>query len=312
MRLWHGAKKKLEQMISADKASKTILVVEGNHEGLVTKASDGSLIGAAERYGAVLQGLDKNAQITITRPHFAADPAPPVHWPDIKGVVFTGAGVYWQADADEAAPARKIMEAAFARSLPVFGSCYGMQLGVAVLGGRMQANPLGPEIAIARDIQINDAGQKHTLYRKKPARFDALCMHRDDVLDAGQGLSVLSGNAHCAIQAVAAKTPDICFWGVQYHPELHFSDIARYLERSDIEGFSKTSDAIGLNAPAGLSKDEIVADFHALNKEQYKEEDKERYKEEDEEALKERYSLSPALLKRSVHECELSNWLASF
>ena len=122
-------------MISADKSSKTILIVEGNHEGLVAKASDGTLIGAAERYGAVLQGLERNIQIAITRQHFTADPAMPVHWPDIDGVVFRGASVYWSADADEAAPACKIMEAAFASSLPVFVSCYGMQLGVAVLGG---------------------------------------------------------------------------------------------------------------------------------------------------------------------------------
>ena len=287
-------------MISADKSSKTILIVEGNHEGLVVKASDGTLIGAAERYGAVLQGLERNIQIAITRPHFTVDPALPVHWPDIDGVVFTGAGVYWSADADEAAPAQKIMEAAFACSLPVFGSCYGMQLGVAVLGGRMQANPSGPEIAIARDIQVNDAGEKNALYENKPTRFDALCMHRDDVLDTGQGVSVLSSNAHCAVQAVVAKTQDIHFWGVQYHPELHFNDIARFLKRSDIEGFSQTAEAIGLNAPAGLSKEEIIADFQCLNK------------EGDEAALKARYGLSQTILSRSVHECELSNWLASF
>ena len=43
--------------------------------------------------------------------------------------------------------------------LPVFGSCYGMQLGVAVLGGRLYANPSGLEIAIARDIRLSDAGK---------------------------------------------------------------------------------------------------------------------------------------------------------
>ena len=73
-------------------------------------------------------------QITITRPHFSNDPAPTVHWQDIDGVVFTGSGVYWSADEAEAAPAEKIMEAAFKSSLPVFGSCYGMQLGGCCIG----------------------------------------------------------------------------------------------------------------------------------------------------------------------------------
>ena len=106
-------------MKSVHESGKNILVVEGNHEGLVTKCDDGELVGAAERYAAVLQGLEKNMQITITRPHFSNDPAPPVHWQDIDGVVFTGSGVYWSADEDEAAPARKIMEAAFKSSMPV-------------------------------------------------------------------------------------------------------------------------------------------------------------------------------------------------
>lgn len=283
----------------ADKSSRTILIVEGNHEGLVSQTAQGSPFGAAERYGAVLQQLDSALRLVVTRPHFASDPAGPVNWPDIDGVVFTGAGVYWSADASEAAPARQVMEAAFSHHLPVFGSCYGMQLGVAVLGGHMQANPAGPEIAIARDIQIHDTGKSHPLYQHKPHRFDALCMHRDDVLDTGPQLSVLSSNAHCAVQAVAATAPDIRFWGVQYHPELHFRDIAGYLERSDIDGFAKTAGAIGLNAPPDLSSAEIIADFRALDKLGAT------------APYKDRYNLSSGLMRRDIHELELSNWLAS-
>ena len=44
-----------------ESSGKNILVVEGNHEGLVTKCDDGELVGAAERYAAVLQGLEKYA-----------------------------------------------------------------------------------------------------------------------------------------------------------------------------------------------------------------------------------------------------------
>ena len=174
-----------------------------------------------------------------------------------------------------------------------------MQLGVAVLGGRTRANPAGPEIAIARDIQIHDTGKNHPLYQQKPHRFDALCMHRDDVLDSGAQLSVLSSNAHCAVQAVAAIAPDIRFWGVQYHPELHFRDIAGYLERSDIDGFAKTAGAIGLNAPPDLSSAEIIADFRALDKLGAT------------APYKERYNLIAGLMRRDIHEIELSNWLAS-
>ena len=282
-----------------DKALKKILVVEGNHEELVKKTATGKPDGAAEHYASVLKRLDRGVEIVITRPHFAAQPAAPIDWQEIDGVAFTGAGVCWAADTAEAAPARRIMETAFKRGLPVFGSCYGMQLGVAVLGGRLYANPSGPEIAIARDIRLSDAGKAHLLYDGKPEIFDALCMHRDDVLDSGNSLSVLSANAHCGVQAVASRDADILFWGVQYHPELYFSQIADYLERSDVEGFSRIKGLAGLSLAAGQGATGIAADFRQLDK------------EGDVQVLKERYAIGQGLTDRNIHERELSNWLAS-
>ena len=60
------------------------------------------------------------------------------------------------------------------------------------------------------------------------------------------------------------------FWGVQYHPELHFSDIARCLERSDFMDIFEAPSAIGLNPPAGLSREEIIHDFHHLDEDKYR------------------------------------------
>ena len=77
-----------------DKARKTILVVEGNHEGLVRKTPSVTPDGAAEQYGSVLRKLDRGVKIIITRPHFVIDPAAPANWQEIDGVVFTGTGVY--------------------------------------------------------------------------------------------------------------------------------------------------------------------------------------------------------------------------
>lgn len=282
------------------KPFKQLLIVEGNHEGLVQISDNGQIIGAAERYGAVLQNLEETVKFQVTRPHFQTDPAPPVDWQKIDGVVFTGAGVYWSADAPEAKPARAIMEATFKQGLPVFGSCYGMQLGVVVLGGTMQANPAGAEIAIARNIQLTSEGCQHPIYQGKPTRFDALCMHRDDVRDPGHSIQVLSANAHCAVQAVAAVSGDIRFWGVQYHPELHFSDIANFLARSDIKEFSKLAEGSGLGVPADIPLAEMIADFRALDK------------EEALDHIKARYNISSVLANRKIHESELSNWLASF
>ena len=72
------------------------------------------------------------------------------------------------------------------------------------------------------------------------------------------------------------------------------------VERSDFMDIFEAPSAIGLNPPAGLSREEIIHDFHHLDEDKYR------------AALKERYNLSQTFFKRSVHECELSNWLDSF
>ena len=70
-----------------------LLIVEGNHEGLVSRSADGGPYGAAERYAETLSALAPELKVQISRPHFTADPAPAPDWAVLDGVVFTGAGV---------------------------------------------------------------------------------------------------------------------------------------------------------------------------------------------------------------------------
>ena len=276
-----------------------LLIVEGNHEGLVSRSADGGPYGAAERYAETLAAIAPNLMVQITRPHFAADPAPAPDWAALDGVVFTGAGVSWAADMDDARPAQKLIEQAFSCGLPVFGSCYGMQLGVAVLGGALYANPAGVELAVARQIRLTDAGRGHRLYRSKPDVFDALCMHRDDVKTLPHSLNCLASNAHCAVQAVASRTQaSEQFSGVQYHPELRFSDIAGFLRRADVQGFH-TADRFSGRGP-GFTADlpQMIADFLALESEPAA------------QRLQERYQIGPDIMDRQIHETELANWLS--
>ena len=55
-----------------------LLIVEGNHEGLVSRSADGGPYGAAERYAETLSALAPELKVQISRPHFTADPAPAV------------------------------------------------------------------------------------------------------------------------------------------------------------------------------------------------------------------------------------------
>ena len=110
--------------------------------------------------------------------------------------------------------------AAFAAGVPVWGSCWGLQLAVVALGGSVRRNPRGRELPIARAITVTEAGRAHPLIASRPAVFDALCSHLDEIETLPPNSRVLAANEVSAIQAIAVQTPGWgSFHGTQYHPE---------------------------------------------------------------------------------------------
>ena len=99
---------------------------------------------------------------------------------DFDGVMFPGSPLHIY-DPDPCVTRQiEFARAAFAVGLPVWGSCWGLQLAVVALGGSVRRNPRGRELPIARAITVTDAGRAHPLLRSRPAVFDALCSHLDE------------------------------------------------------------------------------------------------------------------------------------
>lgn len=163
---------------------------------------------------------------------------------DFDGVVITGSplSVYKQVPAvmRQIELAREV----FASGVPTYGSCWGMQLMTAALGGVVRLSPQGGEIAIARNITLNDGGHAHALFAGKARAFDALCWHRDEVETLPQDATVLACNGVSEIQAVEIARAGGSFLGVQYHPEHTFATTAAIMEarldRLVEEGFERS------------------------------------------------------------------------
>lgn len=273
---------------------KHIAIIEGNHAGLV-RYQDGEIYGAAEGFAACLNALEGDLRFTIIRPHFEDHIFHDALIEGCDGVVFTGSANHWSADEDPAAPAREMMGLALSSGKPVFGSCYGMQLAVAVLGGQNRSNAVATEFAIARDISLTQEGAEHWLYHGKAPRFDARCMHRDEVARLPVGAISLATNDHSRHQAMAYEQEGVCFWGVQYHPELEFDDIANYIEKNDVDSFADAKAfAAGLSLDAELA--EITSDFRRLS-------------QQTDDALIAKYRLTEALTDQGKHQTELANFL---
>jgi len=109
---------------------------------------------------------------------------------------------------------------AFAAGIPVWGSCWGLQLATVALGGSVLRNPRGRELAIARALTVTEAGRGHPLLASRPPVFDALCSHLDEIETLPPNTEILAANEISAVQAVAVRTAQGgSFFGTQYHPE---------------------------------------------------------------------------------------------
>jgi GMP synthase (glutamine-hydrolysing) len=139
---------------------------------------------------------------------------------DFDGVMIPGSPLHIYDPTPAVTRQIDFARAAFAAGVPVWGSCWGLQLAVVALGGSVRRNLGGRELPIARAITISEAGRAHPLLNSRPPVFDALCSHLDEIETLPPNAQVLAANEVSAIQAIAAPTPwRGSFMGTQYHPE---------------------------------------------------------------------------------------------
>jgi|FEC22Drversion2_1045045.scaffolds.fasta_scaffold00992_5 GMP synthase (glutamine-hydrolysing) len=175
--------------------------------------------------------------------------------------------------------------------VPAFGSCWGLQLMTAALGGTVHLNPRGREIGVARRISATAAGRGHALLSGKASTFDALCSHEDEVATLPSGATVLASNEISSVQAAAISDGERTFWGVQYHPEFDFAAVAAIIglraERHLSEGLARSAAEV----------DAIISDFRDLASDPMRKD------------LAWRYGVGADILDPKIRTAEFGNWL---
>ena len=146
------------------------------------------------------------------------------------------------------------MRAVFASGTPAFGSCAGLQVATVAAGGTVRRMPEAREAGFARRITPTDEGRAHPLLRGRPAAYDALTIHTDEVETLPEGAVRLASNRAAEVQAAEIRVDGGVFWGVQYHPEIDLGEVAGALRRQASglveEGLARDPDEV--EAHAGL------------------------------------------------------------
>jgi GMP synthase (glutamine-hydrolysing) len=126
-----------------------------------------------------------------------------------KGLVLSGGPASVYADG---APA--LRQELLELGIPVLGICYGMQLMVHELGGKVEQAPAG-EFGRSRLTLRDDGGN---LLEGLPEEQQCWMSHRDTVYEPPPGFTALASSTESPVAAVEA--PQRGLYGIQFHPEV--------------------------------------------------------------------------------------------
>jgi GMP synthase (glutamine-hydrolysing) len=268
-----------------------LLVADGN------TAADRQRVAAtagetyAESYAKVLRAIAPDADVELCTPA-DADPQLLRDLDAYDGVAVTGSALNVYKREPESVRQVDLVRELFHRGVPVFGSCWGLQVAAVAAGGEVAANTRGREVGFARKITLTEAGRAHPMHAQRPAVFDAPAVHGDEVVRLPANTVVTAWNEVSAVQAAEICFGQGVFWGVQYHPEYRLHDVActllRYGDRLVDEGFFRTL--------ADLQS--YAADLESLEADPTRRD------------IAWRYGLGRELLAQDERVHEIANWVA--
>ena len=266
------------------------MVIDGNVAEIRARQAAALGYDSGQGYARVLRRIDSTLEVDIvTTADGAALPAG-TGLSSYDGVTMTGSALNIYNGGPPVMRQVELARAVFEAGVPFFGSCWGLQVAVTAAGGNVRANPRGREFGFARRVLLSAAGRGHALFAGKPAAFEAPTIHRDEIAALPAGAVTLAVNDY-GVQAAVFSHGRGTFWGVQYHPEYDYLDIAaaaeRYGETLVTEGMFR--DAAALAA--------FTADLRALQK------------NPGDPALLWKHGLGPAMRSEALRLLEIRNWL---
>jgi len=135
-------------------------------------------------YAEMLQRHLPEAQYSVWFPSDTPelpDSLGPEHY---AGVLWTGCNLTIYHDDDERVTRQiPLAKQAYEKGTPQFGSCWGLQMAVVAAGGKVEPNPLGREMGLARKIHITG---KNLIFNTITESYD------------------LSGRVHCKLSNFSA------------------------------------------------------------------------------------------------------------
>ena len=104
----------------------------------------------------------------------------------------------------------------------ILAICWGMQVAVTAAGGIVKKSKNGPHKGIALEVNINEDGLSHPLYKDKEKVFNTPAFNYDEVVTLPNDATLLSSNKINRVMGLNFKSKTSNIWGIQYHPEITY------------------------------------------------------------------------------------------
>lgn len=109
-----------------------------------------------------------------------------------------------------------LMQYCLACEIPVFASCFGFQLAVLALGGRIVRDQSGYEMGTP-EINITAAGHRDLLFHDSKDSFPVVSVHKERAPELPSTCELLAETDACPHAFKVLEKP---FWAFQFHPEV--------------------------------------------------------------------------------------------
>ncbi len=203
---------------------KRILIVEGNLREENQSFTDGGIKTHTESLKDSISYFTDQLDIDVVNP--SSDENISEVAKDLtkyNGMIWGGSSLNIYNDTPEIRRQINFMRECQKNIKNIFAICWGMQVAVTVAGGEVKKCPIGAHRGIAHDIEINENGLKHPLYKNKNKKFNTPAFNFDEVVKLPEGSTLLSSNPINKVMGINFNVGQTNVWGIQYHPEITYA-----------------------------------------------------------------------------------------
>ena len=202
---------------------KKILIVEGNLREENQSFTDGGIKTHTESLKDSIAYFTDKIEIDVVNPSSDKNISEKVTDLDkYDGLIWGGSSLNIYNDTIEIRRQIEFMRECQKKIKKILAICWGLQVAVTVAGGQVKRCTNGSHRGIALNIEINNDGLKHPIYKNKNKIFNTPAFNFDEVAKLPKNSKLLASNPINKVMGVNFQSAASDIWGIQYHPEITY------------------------------------------------------------------------------------------